>query len=138
MLLVGVGVGLGLGTIDHSGAGYTGSVLVWTLGEIGVAVMFGATFADLAPADLRGRYMGVASTTWSIGGVFGPLSGTILLDHAGRAALGAACAITGIALFAGQLALGPTLRCRTSTKAKRRLSARCEQSHPTQPTYASA
>jgi MFS family permease len=125
-----VGVGVGLGTIVHSAAGYAGSVLVWTLGEIGVAVMFGATFADLAPADLRGSYLGIASTTWSIGAVFGPLSGTILLDHAGRTALGAACAITGIALFAGQQALGPTLR--------RRLSARREQSQPTQPTYASA
>jgi hypothetical protein len=74
--------------------------------------------------------MGVASTTWSIGGVLGPLSGTVLLDHAGRTALGAACAITGIALFAGQQALGPTLRCRTSANRERHLSARCEQSHP--------
>jgi MFS family permease len=122
MLLVGVGVALG--TIVHSGAGHTGSVLVWTVGQIGVAVMFGVTFADLAPADLRSRYMGVASATWSIGAVLGPMSGTILLDHAGRTALGAVCAITGIALFAGQQALGPTLRCRTSecgiARSKRR------------------
>jgi MFS family permease len=136
MLLVGAGVGLG--AVVHSTAGYAGSVLAWTLGEIGIAVMFGATFADLAPADLRGRYMGVASTTWSIGAVFGPLGGTVLLGHAGRTALGAAGAITGIALFAGQQALGPTLRCRTSEQGERRLPARCGQSHPTQPTYASA
>ena len=136
MLLVGVGVGLG--TIVHSGAGYAGSVLVWTLGEIGIAVMFGATFADLAPADLRGRYMGVASTTWSIGAVLGPLSGTVLLDHAGRTALGAACAITGIALFASQQALGPTLRSRTTAQGEQHPSARYEQPHPTQPTCPSA
>lgn len=114
MLLVGVGGGLG--TVVHSGAGYAGSVVVWTLGQIGVAVMFGATFAGLAPADLRGRYMGVASTTWSIGAVFGPLGGTLLLDHAGRTTLGAACVITGVALFVGQQALGPALRSRTSAK----------------------
>lgn len=108
-----VGVGVGLGTIVHDGAGYTGSVLIWTLGEIGIAVMFGATFAGLAPADLRGRYTGIASTTWSIGAVLGPLAGTVLLDHAGRTALGTACAVTGIALFAGQQALGPATRCRT-------------------------
>jgi MFS family permease len=131
-----VGVGVGLDTIVHSSIGYAGSVLIWTLGQIGVAVMFGATFADLPPTDLRGRYMGVASTTWSIGDVFGPLSGTILLDHAGRTALGTACAITGIALFAGQQAIGPTLRCRTSAQGERRLTGRCEQSHPRQPTYA--
>ncbi|WP_397565845.1 hypothetical protein [Spongiactinospora sp. 9N601] len=99
------------------GAGYAGSVLVWTLVEIGIAVMFGATFADLAPADLRGRYMGVASATWSVGAVFGPLLGSVLLDHAGRETLGAACAITGIALFAGRQALGPALRQRAVAQA---------------------
>jgi MFS family permease len=114
MLLVGAGVGLGANS--HSSAGYAGSVLIWTLGEIGIAVMFGAVFADLAPADLRGRYMGVASTTWSIGGVLGPLIGTVLLDQTGRTALGSACAISGIALFAGQQALAPTLRCRTAAQ----------------------
>jgi MFS family permease len=134
MLLVGVGVGIG--TVVHSGAGYTGSVLIWTLGEIGIAVMFGATFADLAPADLRGRYMGIASTTWSIGAVLGPLAGTVLLDHAGRTVLGAACAITGVALFAGLQALGPVIRCRTTAQGERRQSVRCGKPHPTQPAYA--
>ena len=115
MLLVGVGVGLG--AIVHSTAGFAGSVLAWSLGEIGIAVMFGATFADLAPADLRGRYMGVASTTWSVGAVLGPVVGTVLLDHAGRTALGATCVVTGLALFAGMRALGPVLRRRTSSGA---------------------
>ncbi|TDD64951.1 MFS transporter [Jiangella aurantiaca] len=136
MLLVGAGVGLGAAV--HSAAGYAGSVLAWTLGEIGIAVMFGATFADLAPADLRGRYMGVASTMWSIGAVLGPVAGTVLLDHAGRTALGVLGALTGIALFAAQQALGPALRRRTTAPGERRLSARCGQSHPTQPTYANA
>ncbi len=111
MLLVGVGVGFG--TIVHSGAGHVGSVLVWTLGEIGIAVMYGATFADLAPIDLRGGYMGAASSTWSIGAVLGPLVGSLLLDHAGRPALGAASVVTGIALFAAHQAVGRALRCRT-------------------------
>jgi MFS family permease len=136
MLLVGVGGGLG--AIAHSGVGYAGSVLVWTLGEIGIAVVFGATFADLAPADLRGRYMGVASTTWSIGAVSGPLVGTVLLDHAGRTALGAACAITGIALFAAQQALAPALRCRTAGRRERRPAVRRGQARSDRPTYASA
>jgi MFS family permease len=115
MLLVGVGGGLG--AVVHSGASHAGSILVWTLGEIGIAVMFGATFADLAPAELRGRYMGVASSTWSLGGVLGPLLGTALLDHAGRTALWAACSATGLALFAAQQAVAPALRRRTSAPA---------------------
>jgi MFS family permease len=91
-----------------------------TLGQIGIAVIFGATFADLAPADLRGRYMGVTSTTWSLGAVLGPLLGTALLDHAGRTALWAACSATGLALFAAQQAVAPALRRRTSAPGVRR------------------
>jgi MFS family permease len=136
MLLVGGGAGLG--AITHSGAGYAGSVLIWTFGEIGIAAMFGAAFADLAPVDLRGRYMGVASTTWSVGAVLGPLLGTVLLDHAGRTALGTACAITGIVLFAGQQALAPALRCRTTTPGEQHPSVRCGQSRSEQPIYANA
>jgi MFS family permease len=136
MLLVGAGVGFG--TIVHSGTGYTGSVLTWTAGEIGIAVMFGATFADLAPSDLRGRYMGIASTTWSIGAVLGPLTSTVVLDNAGRTTLGAGCAIVGLALFAGQQALGPALRCRALEPAERRTSVRCGESASRRPTYASA
>jgi MFS family permease len=113
MLLVGGGAALG--AMSHGTAGFAGSVLIWTLGQIGIAVRFGDTFADLAPAELRGRYMGLASTTWSIGAVLGPLAGTALLDLAGPAVLGSACAIGGIALFAAQRALAPALRRRTAT-----------------------
>ncbi|WP_433323253.1 MFS transporter [Spirillospora sp. CA-294931] len=115
MLLAGVGGGLG--AVVHGGAGYAGAILVWTLGQIGVSVMFGAAFAGLAPADLRGRYMGVASSTWSLGAVLGPLLGTALLDHAGRTALWAASSATGLALFAAQRALAPALRRRTAALA---------------------
>jgi MFS family permease len=112
MLLVGIGGGLG--AVVQSGAGHVGSILVWTLGQIGVSVMFGAAFAGLAPADLRGRYMGVASTTWSVGAVLGPPLGTVVLDHAGRTALWVACSATGLALFAAQRAVAPALRPRSS------------------------
>lgn len=115
MLLVGIGGGLG--AVVHSGALHAGAILVWTLGQIGVSVMFGATFAGLAPANLRGRYMGVASATWSLGAVLGPLLGTALLDHAGPTALWVACLATGFALFAAQQAVAPALRRRTSALA---------------------
>jgi predicted MFS family arabinose efflux permease len=109
MLLV--GLGCGLCAVLHD-AGYTAAMLVWTAGEIGVAVVFGATFADLAPADLRGGYMGVAAATWGLGSVLGPLLGTAVLDHSGSTALWAMCATAGIALFAAQLAVAPALHRR--------------------------
>lgn len=122
MLLVGVGAALG--AISHGTAGFAGSVVIWTLGQIGIAVRFGDTFADLAPAELRGRYMGLASTTWSIGAVLGPLAGTALLDLAGPTVLGSVCAIGGIALFAAQRALAPALRRRTAAQDEPGLSIR--------------
>ena len=61
--------------------------------------------------------MGVASTTWSLGAVLGPLLGAALLDHAGRTALWAACSATGLALFAAQEAVAPALRRRISAAA---------------------
>ncbi|MBC9717433.1 MFS transporter [Streptomyces sp. TRM66268-LWL] len=113
-----VGAGAGAGAVTHSGTGYALSVLVWTLGQIGMAVMYGGTFASLAPADLRGRYMGVASATWSVGAVFGPLAGTALLNLGGRGTLGAVCVIAGLALFGAQLALRPALRRRMTAQAE--------------------
>jgi MFS family permease len=115
MLLVGVGGGFV--AVVHSPALHAAAILVWTLGQIGVSVMFGATFAGLAPADHRGRYMGVASAAWSLGAVLGPLLGTALLDHAGRTALWVVCSATGIALFAALQAVAPALRRRTSAPA---------------------
>ncbi|MFL6145435.1 MAG: MDR family MFS transporter [Labedaea sp.] len=110
-----VGLGLGLHVVVHTTAGYFVAMLVWTAGEIGLAVMFGATFADLAPAELRGGYLGVAAATFGVGGVLGPLLGTALLDHIGPTALWTACAATGVALFAAQHAVAPALRHRTTS-----------------------
>ncbi len=115
MLLVGIGGGFA--AVVQGPALHAAAILVWTLGQIGVSVMFGATFAGLAPTDHRGRYMGVASAAWSLGAVLGPLLGTALLDHAGRTALWVACSATGIALFAAQRAIAPALRRRISALA---------------------
>ncbi|MGI5125405.1 MFS transporter [Pseudonocardia sp. CA-107938] len=111
MLLVGLGGGAAI--VVQGVPAVAAAVLVWTLGQIGVSVVFGATFAGLAPADLRGRYMGIASTTWSVGSVLAPLAGTALLDLGGRGAVWAAATAIGFALFAAQRALAPALRRRS-------------------------
>jgi MFS family permease len=115
MLLV--GLGFGLGALVHSWWGYGLSVVVWTFGEIGFAAVFGAIVADLAPVDLRGGYMGLTGTAWGFGSIIGPLLGTAVLEHAGDTTLWAACAVLGLALFAAQLAMGPTLRRRATQDA---------------------
>jgi MFS family permease len=79
---------------------------------IAIAVHFGAPFADLAPPDLRGRFLGVASSTWSLGAIFGPLTGTALLQQADRTWLSAVSLTAGLALFAAQRAVPASLRSR--------------------------
>jgi MFS family permease len=111
-----VGLGFGLGAAVHDWWGYGLSVVVWTLGEIGFAAVFGAVVADLAPVDLRGGYMGLTGTAWGVGLIAGPLLGTRVLDGAGRTTLWAGCAALGFALFAAQMAIAPSLRRRAESQ----------------------
>lgn len=111
MLLAGLGGGLA--AVTQSTAGYAVAVLILSLGQIGLAVQFGATFAALAPADLRSGYMGVASSAWSLGAVLGPMIGTALLEQAGRMWLGVVALAAGLLLFLAQQAVSGSLRDRT-------------------------
>jgi MFS family permease len=71
------------------------SMVVLTLGEM-VLVPTGTTLtANLAPADQRGRYMGVYSLTWSLGIGLGPAIGGFLSDQ-----------IAPVAIWYGGLAFG--------------------------------
>jgi MFS family permease len=94
------------------------SVVVWTIGEIGFAAVIGAVFADLAPIDLRGGYMGLAgSMSFGLGSVIGPLLGTNTLQQLGAPTVWLACAALGVILFLGQLALAPALHTRAEANA---------------------
>ncbi|MEV6556784.1 MFS transporter [Nocardia sp. NPDC051756] len=108
MLLAGIG-GV-LAAVAQSTAGYAAAVLVLGLGQIGMAVQFSATFADLAPTELRSGYLGVASSTWSLGTILGPLVGTTLLQHTDRIWLGTGALVTGLLLFAALKAVAGSLR----------------------------
>jgi MFS family permease len=71
------------------------SMVILTLGEM-ILVPTGTTLtANLAPADQRGRYMGVYSLTWSLGVGIGPTVGGFLSDQ-----------IAPVAIWYGGLAFG--------------------------------
>ncbi|TDO48607.1 putative MFS family arabinose efflux permease [Kribbella sp. VKM Ac-2527] len=112
-----VGLGFGLGAVVHSWWGYGVSVVVWTIGEIGFAAVVGAVLADLAPVDLRGRYLGLAGMAFGVGAVIGPVLGTNALQHLGATMTWLMCALLGVVLLAGQLALSPALRARAAANA---------------------
>lgn len=50
-------------------------MVIYTLGEMVTMPMASAYVADLAPASLRGRYLGVSGLTWSLAFVVGPAGG---------------------------------------------------------------
>lgn len=69
---------------------------VWTVGEVILAVPRTTFATDIAPADLRARYVGAASLDRALGGTIAPILGTAVLQaFGGRAVmLGAAGAAT--------------------------------------------
>ncbi|MEV5827160.1 MFS transporter [Spirillospora sp. NPDC052242] len=107
-----VGTGYGLTSLVSSLPGYTATILVWTCGEIIAAAVLQAVVADLAPADLRGRYNGLYGMAWSGGFLLAPLGGTQLLGLGGAPALWLTCLALALAAAAGQLALAPAVRRR--------------------------
>ncbi|MEV0798469.1 MFS transporter [Kribbella sp. NPDC050281] len=112
-----VGLGFGIGAVVHTWWGYGLSVVVWTVGEIGFAAVIGAVFADLAPIDLRGRYMGLAGMAFGVGTVIGPLTGTNALEHFGPTVTWLGCAVLGVVIFIGQYSLAPALHARAAANA---------------------
>jgi len=71
-----------------------------------------AIVAELAPALLRGRYLGAFGAACSLGALIAPLIGTQLLnlDPAG---LWIGCGALASAAAAGQISLTPAMRRRT-------------------------
>lgn len=59
-----IAVGVALTGLADGIAGYTVSVVVWSLGEVVVAGIAAGVVANLAPAHARGRYQGAFSWTW--------------------------------------------------------------------------
>lgn len=73
---------LGVGSVAW-GSGFPSfllSMVIVTIGEMILIPTATTLTADLAPPDLRGRYMSVYSMTWSIGFAIGPVIGGYLND----------------------------------------------------------
>jgi MFS family permease len=80
-LLFAVGFG-GLAFVS-SVPGVTGLVIVWTFGEMMLFPAMAAHLGEIAPASLRGTYMGAYSMSLSVALTLGPWLGTQLLASTG-------------------------------------------------------
>lgn len=112
-----VGLGFGLTGFAATAPAYGATVVVWTLGEIANATVWPALIADIAPAAVRGRALGVVGTAFGGAGILAPAIGTRLLSSAGETTLWTTCAAAGLVAAVAQLALGPAIRRRTQAVA---------------------
>src|SRR3569833_2385963 len=89
-----VGIGFGLNAVMSRIPGLGLGILVFTFGEMASLPVAIAYIADLAPASMRGRYMGAHSLAWSVALVFAPGLGMLLLAYS-PTLLWLACAFSG-------------------------------------------
>lgn len=93
-VLVGLGFGLNIVATNVWTLGL--GIVVFTFGEM-ISIPVGAAYiADLAPPNMRGRYMGTHGLAWGVTLVFGPGLGMFLFSH-GAVLLWSICALSGLA-----------------------------------------
>jgi MFS family permease len=100
-----LGIGFGMNAWIGSWPAYAASVVVWTLGEILFSPASTALVADLAPANLRGRYQGAFAMAFTSGFALAPIAGGYVLGRAGARWLWMACLAIGLAVGLGFLML---------------------------------
>jgi MFS family permease len=97
LLAIGFGMNAWIGSLPA----YAVSVTIWTMGEILFAPASMSLVADLAPADLRGRYQGLFAMSFTSAFATAPAVGGYILAHAGARWLWIDCLVTGLAVAAG-------------------------------------
>ena len=102
---------LGVGSVAW-GTGFAGfllSMVILTIGEMIMVPTSTALTANLAPPDMRGRYMGVYGLTWGVAMGIGPVLGGTLNDQVAPVAIWYAGLVLGAIAMAGFIVLGRLL-----------------------------
>jgi MFS family permease len=76
-------IGTGSVAWGHSFWAFWLSMVILTIGELISTPTATTLVANLAPADMRGRYMSIYGLTWNVAAGIGPLYGGILSDNFG-------------------------------------------------------
>jgi MFS family permease len=98
-----IGMAFALNGLARTVPGLVACMVLFTVGEMLAMPMASAYIADLAPAAMRGRYMGIYGMTFTLALIVGPASGMMLLN-ASPTALWLASA--GLGVLASVLILG--------------------------------
>lgn len=89
------GLGFGLHATGGTIAVFVVAMTVFTIGEMLSLPVGAAYIAELAPVELRGRYMGANGLTWALALIVGPSAGTALFTW-NPSALWIASALCGV------------------------------------------
>ena len=100
------GVGFGLVGFVGTAPLFALAIAIWTVGEMVHVPVSQAYVADIAPDDMRGRYMGAAGLIWGIGWGFGPLLAGLVMDYADPHYVWYGCLGVGLAAAIAFLWLG--------------------------------
>ncbi|HKB06963.1 MAG TPA: MFS transporter [Candidatus Polarisedimenticolia bacterium] len=90
-------VGAGFGAMALASGFWSAvmTVVIWTFGEMILLPTSSAYAAEIAPPDLRGSYMGLYTTSFSVAFAIGPWLGTATLDRRGPIVLWGAAFLFG-------------------------------------------
>jgi MFS family permease len=103
-------LGVGSVALGASFPAFLLSMIILTIGEMILIPTSTALTANLAPADMRGRYMSVYGLTWTIGFGVGPVIGGYLSDNLAPVAIWYGGILMGLAAAAGFVLLARLAR----------------------------
>lgn len=106
--------GIGVGAIGLVSAfpGFIICAVIYTVGEMLTSPTANAFTADLSPADMRGRYMGLLALTWGLAYGIGPALGGAMYDAGLKVALWIAAGGLALGTAVGYLLLQRYVRAR--------------------------
>jgi MFS family permease len=99
-------IGFGLVGFVSTAPLFTLALAIWTVGEMVHVPVSQAYVADVAPEDMRGRYMGAAGLTWGMGWGIGPFLAGLVMDRADPHYVWYGCLVVGLAAAMAFLGLG--------------------------------
>ncbi len=99
-------IGFGLVGFVSTALLFALAIVIWTVGEMVHVPVSQAYVADLAPEDMRGRYMGAAGLTWGMGWSLGPLLAGLVMDLADPHYVWYGCLVIGLVAAIAFLRLG--------------------------------
>lgn len=103
-------LGVGSVALGQSFVAFLASMVVLTIGEMIIIPTATALTANMAPADMRGRYMGVYGLSWGVAFGIGPVIAGLLNDHIAPVAIWYGGLVMGLLAVAGFVLLTRMIR----------------------------